>query len=82
MPTLEAEQRKIMEKHAGNIDFDILAEMDELHFAIKEALRMHPPLIMLLRQCHVPFKVTTTKGKEYVVPKGTSSPPLPRLRTA
>ena len=42
MPTLEAEQRKIMEKHAGNIDFDILAEMDELHFAIKEALRMHP----------------------------------------
>ena len=70
MPTLEAEQRKIMEKHAGNIDFDILAEMDELHFAIKEALRMHPPLIMLLRQCHVPFKVTTTKGKEYVVPKG------------
>ena len=70
MPTLEAEQKKIMKKHDGAIDFDILAEMDELHFAIKEALRMHPPLIMLLRQCHVPFKVTTTEGKDYVVPKG------------
>ena len=70
MPTLEAEQLKIKGKHGDVIDFDVLAEMDELHFAIKEALRMHPPLIMLLRQCHVPFKVTTTKGKEFIVPKG------------
>lgn len=70
MPVLEAEQRKVMGKHGTKIDFDILSEMDELHFAIKEALRMHPPLIMLLRMCHVPFKVTTTKGKEFVVPKG------------
>ena len=70
MPTLEAEQTRIKSKHGDTIDFDVLAEMDELHFAIKEALRMHPPLIMLLRQCHVPFKVTTTKGKEFVVPKG------------
>ena len=60
----------MMKKHDGKIDFDVLAEMDELHFAIKEALRMHPPLIMLLRMCHKPFKVTTTKGKDYVVPKG------------
>ena len=70
MPTLEGEQKKVMEKHGGKIDFDVLAEMDELHYAIKEALRMHPPLIMLLRQCHKPFKVTTSKGKEFVVPKG------------
>jgi len=46
-----------------------VAEMDELHFAVKEALRMHPPLIMMLRQCHKPFEVTTTKGQKYVVPK-------------
>jgi len=70
MPVLEAEQKKVTSKHGDKIDFDVLAEMDELHFAIKEALRMHPPLIMLLRQCHVPFKVTTTQGKEFVVPKG------------
>ena len=59
-----------MAKHGDKIDFDILAEMDELHFCIKEALRMHPPLIMLLRQCNVPFEVETTKGKKFVVPKG------------
>ena len=69
-PALLEEQRNMMKKHDGKIDFDVLAEMDELHFAIKEALRMHPPLIMLLRMCHKPFKVTTTKGKDYVIPKG------------
>jgi sterol 14-demethylase len=69
-PNLEKEQRSVMEKHGDKIDFDVLAEMDELHFCIKEALRMHPPLIMLLRQCHVPFEVETTEGKKFVVPKG------------
>ena len=69
-PKLEKEQKDVMAKHGDKIDFDILAEMDELHFCIKEALRMHPPLIMLLRQCHVPFEVETTKGKKFVVPKG------------
>ena len=69
-PNLEKEQKDVMAKHGDKIDFDILAEMDELHFCIKEALRMHPPLIMLLRQCNVPFEVETTKGKKFVVPKG------------
>ena len=69
-PKLEKEQKDVMAKHGDKIDFDILAQMDELHFCIKEALRMHPPLIMLLRQCHVPFEVETTKGKKFVVPKG------------
>ena len=50
MPALEAEQRNVLKKHGDKIDFDVLAEMDELHFAIKEALRMRPPPIMLLRQ--------------------------------
>jgi len=70
MPTLEAEQRKVMAEFGDEIDFDILSKMDELHFAIKEALRMHPPLIMLLRQAHVDFPVTTTTGKSYTIPKG------------
>ena len=69
-PKLEKEQKDVMAKHGDKIDFDILAQMDELHFCIKEALRMHPPLIMLLRQCNVPFEVETTKGKKFVVPKG------------
>ena len=70
MPALIEEQQKIMKKHGDTIDFDILASMDELHFAVKEALRMHPPLIMLLRMAQVPFDVETTTGKKYTVPKG------------
>ena len=70
MPVLEQEQKQILKKHGNKIDFDILAEMDELHFAVKEALRMHPPLIMLLRKAQVSFDVETTDGKKYTIPKG------------
>ena len=59
-----------MKEHGNNLDFDILAKMDELHFAVKEALRMHPPLIMLLRMAQVPFDVETSDGKKYTIPKG------------
>ena len=34
-----------------------------------EALRLFPPLIMLLRQAKAPFAVTTSQGKTYVIPK-------------
>jgi sterol 14-demethylase len=78
----EGATERVMEKHGDKIDFDVLAEMDELHFCIKEALRMHPPLIMLLRQCHVPFEVETTEGKKFVVPKGHIVATSPRSRTA
>ncbi|XP_074269738.1 obtusifoliol 14-alpha demethylase-like [Silene latifolia] len=64
------EQKNIMKKHGDNIDHDILSEMDVLHRCIKEALRLHPPLIMLLRQSHSDFSVTTQEGKEYDIPSG------------
>ncbi|PKI71580.1 hypothetical protein CRG98_008097 [Punica granatum] len=44
--------------------------MDVLYRCIKEALRLHPPLIMLLRSSHSDFSVTTRDGKEYDIPKG------------
>lgn len=64
------EQRKVIAEHGDELTFDILQSMDSLHFSIKEALRMHPPLIMLLRYAHAPFDVTTSDGKTYTVPKG------------
>ncbi|ERN06120.1 sterol 14-demethylase [Amborella trichopoda] len=64
------EQRAILKKHGGKIDHDILSEMDVLYRCIKEALRLHPPLILLLRSSHSDFSVTTGEGKEYEVPKG------------
>ncbi|KAJ9710027.1 hypothetical protein PVL29_001481 [Vitis rotundifolia] len=64
------EQKNLMKKHGNKVDHDILSEMDVLYRCIKEALRLHPPLIMLLRSSHCDFSVTTRDGKEYDIPKG------------
>lgn len=64
------EQKNLMAKHGDRVDHDVLAEMDVLYRCIKEALRLHPPLIMLLRSSHSDFSVTTREGKEYDIPKG------------
>ncbi|KAL9259415.1 Sterol 14-demethylase-like protein [Drosera capensis] len=64
------EQRSLMKKYGDKIDHDILSEMEVLYRCIKEALRLHPPLIMLLRYSHCDFSVTTREGKEYDIPKG------------
>lgn len=64
------EQKTLMRKHGNKVDHDILSEMDVLYRCIKEALRLHPPLIMLLRSSHSDFSVTTRDGKEYDIPKG------------
>eukprot|EP00798_Chlamydomonas_sp_ICE-L_P003621 gene3621-13706_t len=68
-PAIE-EQKRAMKEHGDALDFDILQGMDVMHRNITEALRMHPPLIMLLRYCKTAFNVTDSKGKEFVVPKG------------
>lgn len=64
------EQKNLMEKHGKRVDHDILSEMDVLYRCIKEALRLHPPLIMLMRSSHSDFSVQTRDGKEYDIPKG------------
>ncbi|KAH7373474.1 hypothetical protein KP509_17G058700 [Ceratopteris richardii] len=64
------EQREVMSRHGDKLDYDILGEMDVLYRAIKEALRLHPPLILLLRYSHKDFMVKTREGNEYRVPKG------------
>ncbi|CAM8947707.1 unnamed protein product [Rhodiola kirilowii] len=70
MSAVVEEQNKLLGKHGEKLDHDILAEMDVLYRCIKEALRLHPPLIMLLRSSHSDFSVKTREGKEYDIPKG------------
>lgn len=65
-----AEQQDVLKRHGSFLDYDVLTEMDVLHRSMKEALRLHPPLILLLRYNHSDFSVTTKEGKEYIVPKG------------
>ncbi|MCD7467178.1 hypothetical protein HAX54_004455 [Datura stramonium] len=49
MSAVVDEQKNLMKKHGNKVDHDILSEMEVLYRCIKEALRLHPPLIMLLR---------------------------------
>ncbi|XP_027767828.1 sterol 14-demethylase isoform X1 [Solanum pennellii] len=70
MSAVVDEQKNLMKKHGNKVDHDILSEMEVLYRCIKEALRLHPPLIMLLRSSHSEFSVTTREGKEYDIPKG------------
>ncbi|KAF3784195.1 Sterol 14-demethylase [Nymphaea thermarum] len=71
LAAVEDEQKEMMKKHGDLINHDILSEMDVLYRCIKEALRLHPPLIMLLRCSHSDFSVTTREGKDYDIPKGS-----------
>ncbi|KAE8672999.1 Sterol 14-demethylase [Hibiscus syriacus] len=64
------EQKQQMQKHGTKVDHDVLSEMDNLYRCIKEAPRLHPPLIMLLRSSNTDFSVKTRDGKEYDIPKG------------
>lgn len=65
------EQRRVMKEHGDALDFDILnSSMDTLHRNIHEALRLGPPLIMVMRMAKESFTVTTSKGRQYVIPKG------------
>ncbi|KAL6745660.1 sterol 14 desaturase [Haematococcus lacustris] len=64
------EQRAVMRQHGSTLDFDILSGMDVLHRNITEALRMHPPLILLMRYAKQPFTITTSSGRKFTVPKG------------
>ncbi|KAK4413498.1 Sterol 14-demethylase [Sesamum alatum] len=70
MSAVVDEQKNIMQKHGNKIDYDTLSEMEVLYRCIKEALRLHPPLIMLLRSSHSDFSVKTKEGIEYDIPKG------------
>jgi sterol 14-demethylase len=64
------EQQAVRAKNGAELNYEVLAQMDTLHVCIKEALRLHPPLIMLMRLAHEDFSVTDKDGRTYTVPKG------------
>lgn len=66
----EAEQKAVRASCGEALTFDSLSKMDTLHVCIKEALRLHPPLIMLMRLAHEDFSVTDREGRSFTVPKG------------
>jgi hypothetical protein len=65
----EAEQRRVLAERGAGIDIDALGDMDALQRCVTEALRLFPPLIMLLRQAKAAFAVETSAGRRHVVPR-------------
>jgi len=70
LPQVLQEQREIMKEHGEELNYEILSKMDFLHRGMKEALRLHPPLIMLMRYVHEAFDCESADGKTIHVPKG------------
>ena len=56
--------------HGKEVEYDDLNSLDLLMNCIREALRMHPPLIMLMRMARQNLNVTGDDGKHYTIPKG------------
>jgi len=65
------EQRAIRKQNDGPINFDGIKAMNKLENAIRETLRMYPPLIMLMRKVLQNIHYTNPNTKrEFVIPKG------------
>jgi len=48
---------------------DHVQEFSYLHNCMREALRMHPPLIMLMRYARRDIEITNREGKNFIIPK-------------
>jgi sterol 14-demethylase len=64
-----AEQKAIFEgEEDAPLDFDKINQMQLLHDCMKEALRLCPPLILLIRKAMKDVKVNAG-GRDYTIPK-------------
>lgn len=65
IPKLMAEQKEALAATGGQLNFESLSKMELLHAVMKEALRLFPPLVLLMR------KVKTEKMyKGRIIPAG------------
>jgi cytochrome P450 len=65
-----AEQQSVLGADVSKpLDFDAIGKMDLLFNCVRESLRMHPPLIMMMRQCRQDVAVKSEDDKTYTVPK-------------
>lgn len=64
-----AEQQRVVQEFGAEISQEALNHMEALQRNITEALRINPPLTLLLRQVKKSFAVTTSSGKTHIIPK-------------
>lgn len=65
LPPILEQNKAILEECGGQLTHSSLNQMTHLRRAIKEALRMFPPLIFVMRKALVPIEY-----KDYVIPAG------------
>eukprot|EP00753_Platysulcus_tardus_P018246 PLAT6794.1.p2 GENE.PLAT6794.1~~PLAT6794.1.p2 ORF type:complete len:498 (+),score=258.47 PLAT6794.1:48-1496(+) len=61
------EQRAILKEHGDSLDYAAVADMTMLGLSMKEAIRLNPPIVLLLRKVK---KARTYRG--YTIPAGHS----------
>ena len=65
-----AEQEQVLNKNMGKtLTYDDLQQMEYLHNCMREALRLCPTFIMILRRAEVDIPITV-QNQNYVIPKG------------
>lgn len=64
------EQSKVLKSNESPLEYDDLQEMELLHNCMREALRMCPTFIMLLRKAEKDLQVQVDKQTTYTIPKG------------
>lgn len=69
MDIVKKEQETVLSSPRASLDFDSVGNMEYLQNCVKEVLRMHPPLIMLMRMAMQDVE-TTCNGTKYTIPKG------------
>ena len=67
-----AEQNELIAEYGTDFSLEVVDKMDKLHAAIKETLRLTPPLILVIRKALVDFQVKTMDPNtpDYTVPAG------------
>lgn len=68
---LREEVDSVIAQHNGQLDLDIVQEMEYLDMAVQESLRIHPPVPMISRLCTKPFELPLSNGKTFTVEVGT-----------
>jgi sterol 14-demethylase len=66
------EQREVLGENwlTAPLDFESVGKMEYLQNCVVEVLRMHPPLILLMRMAMSDIETTTADGQKFTIPKG------------
>jgi len=62
-------EQNVVFSQKQNVEFDDVSKMEYLENCVKEALRMHPPLILLMRMAMKDIE-TEYNDKKFIIPKG------------